>query len=232
MFDNHITDDSNRLSSMYLGDQINTDDGLSMSSPTFVQFEVTESSDSIEGIPTPQPHPISGDGDGIQWKPADKVVLFQPSPMLRAINEDGDHSGLLVYSRRPRRPTEEHKGRQVFEEFLAKASKPVPVVCPTPQTWPKATVKRTTPLPPRRSRRIANQPPDSTSGDIRSVSAVYRHLGFSVQGGTVSPRTRDNYTTFFSNPSSTDHVKALAALLGKDLPADCSVALVDPVPIV
>jgi hypothetical protein len=57
MLDDLAVETSIRLANLDLGGLITIDDGLSMSSPTLVQFKVTKTTDSFVGSPPPQPQP-------------------------------------------------------------------------------------------------------------------------------------------------------------------------------
>jgi hypothetical protein len=57
MLDDLAVETSIRLANLDLGGLITIDDGLSMSSPTLVQFKVTKTTDSSVGSPPPQPQP-------------------------------------------------------------------------------------------------------------------------------------------------------------------------------
>ena len=70
---------------------------------------------------------------------------------------------------------------------------------------------------PRRSRRIAKLPPDT---DFASAATVCRKLGLADEDGKISDETLNQYAKFYNHLLGRDHVAALSALFGWDVPED------------
>jgi hypothetical protein len=121
---------------------------------------------------------------------------------------------LIVYSRTPRRLEEP---TTPATEFIRKVTKKVDGLVPVPNI-PKRRTKAAGPETlPRRSRRITNLPPET---DIASASIVCRKLGLADEEGKISDDTLNRYAKFYNHLLGRDHVAALSALFGWDVPPE------------
>ena len=83
---------------------------------------------------------------------------------------------------------------------------------------PKGRTKTAGPVSlPRRSRRIAKLPPDT---DLASAATVCRKLGLADEEGKITEETLIRYAKFYNHLLGRDHVTALSALFGWDVPED------------
>ena len=83
---------------------------------------------------------------------------------------------------------------------------------------PKRRTKTAGPVSlPRRSRRIAKLPPDT---DLASAATVCRKLGLADEDGKITEDTLNRYAKFYNHLLGRDHVAALSALFGWDVPED------------
>lgn len=73
---------------------------------------------------------------------------------------------------------------------------------------------------PRRSRRIAKLPPELNH---QAAATICRQLGFTDANNNVTSASTEKYASFFDKPLSREHVTALAALLGKEVPENTQV---------
>ena len=122
-----------------------------------------------------------------------------------------DH--LIVYSRKPRRV----ETSSLAEEFLSKITKKVEALVPVPNI-PKRRAKTAGPVSmPRRSRRIAKLPPET---DTAAASIVCRKLGFANEEGRITVDALERYAKFYHDLLGRDHVAALSALFGWDVPPE------------
>jgi len=121
---------------------------------------------------------------------------------------------LIVYTRTPRKtaPTPTPAA-----EFISKVSKPVEALVPAPVVR-KRRAKTAGPVSlPRRSRRIAKLPPET---DRVSASTVCRKLGLTDEEGRISDEALDRYTKFYNHLLGQDHLAALSALFGWEVPPE------------
>lgn len=154
-----------------------------------------------------------------EWRPAEEVVPEEPSLDQVEMVEQGhaERSFNFVYSRRSRaQPQAEPQPPSPAANFINNITKPVRLVLPTPKPQRPRKQAATTSQEPRRSRRIAKLPPEIQH---HAAKTVCHQLGFS-DNRELSDDTMDKYAKFFCNPLSTEHVKALARLLGKNLPME------------
>lgn len=100
--------------------------------------------------------------------------------------------------------------------FLTNITKPVETVLQVPAA-PKRR-KKTLPsnFVPRRSRRVANLPPQV---DHKAASTVCRQLGFTEENTSGGIPPMEMYARVFDQPLNQNHLKALAALFGWNAPA-------------
>ena len=70
---------------------------------------------------------------------------------------------------------------------------------------------------PRRSRRLANLPPET---DHAAASTVCRKLGLTTEEGRISDECLDRYVKSYNNLLGRDDVAALSALFGWAVPIE------------
>ena len=120
----------------------------------------------------------------------------------------------IVYSRTTRKT---EKPTTPATEFIKKITKNVDALVPVPSI-PKRRTKTAGPVSlPRRSRRIAYLPPET---DYASASTVCRKLGLADEEGKITEETLIRYAKFYNHLLGRDHVTALSALFGWDVPED------------
>ncbi|KAG2641611.1 hypothetical protein PVAP13_2KG225800 [Panicum virgatum] len=119
---------------------------------------------------------------------------------------------LIVYSRRPRRLEDPTTPATVFFE---KITKKVDGLVPVPSIPKRRTKTAGLVSLPRRSRRIAKLPPDT---DLASAATVCRKLGLADEDGKITEDTLNRYAKFYNHLLGRDHVAALSALFGWDVP--------------
>lgn len=121
---------------------------------------------------------------------------------------------LVVYTRKPRR---RDSSNAEVSEFIQKISRPVQAIAPTPTTN-KRRQRTVGPVSmPRRSRRLANLPPES---DRISASTVCRKLGFASEEGRISDDALARYSKFYNHLLGRDNLAALSALFGWEVPSE------------
>lgn len=185
----------------------------------------------------------------IEWRPAEDVLPLElnhdeaTAPVNRR-----EVQPLLVYSRRRQQAQTEaadhnqhdaqapqNSNTVVFTtadaraEFIEQISWPVTNIL-TPEAQPRRhrrLQQAATTQAPRCSRGIAKLPPEYQQ---KAASTVCRQLGFvdQQQQRHLSDGTMAKYTEFFTKPLSREHVRALAALLGKELPPAESIQVESP----
>lgn len=216
----------------------------SVDSPTLVSFEVpptpvepgcmTDSSPCRHATPRLQPT------SPLAWFPAEDVLPLEPVVDPDAAVIETDVRPPLVYSRRRRAqpsaaasPSMPDPSAQAAlddapvhatpldppaQSFINQISRPLENLL-TPQVAPPRRRRQqpATTQAPRRSRRIAKLPPEAQQ---QAAVSVCCQLGFTndQQQRRLSDNTMDKYTEFFSKPLILEHVRALAALLGKEMP--------------
>lgn len=207
----------------------------SVISPTLMRFEVPAAtvsacvgSRSPAGVISP----------ALEWRPADEVLPREPSPDPVADDLGGDvrFKG-LTYARRARA----HEQSQVLSleddpvhqsspslaaAFIASVSKSVLSVLPTPVNKRGRRQEGIATEPPRRSRRIAKLPPEAHN---MAAASVCRTLGFEDARPEV---TMDKYQRFWANPLVRNHVQVVAAMMGKELPAESALPLPGAITVV
>lgn len=158
------------------------------------------------------PTSVNSHSSPIGWLPAEDVLsveLASNAGAMSMVRYNGS-----VYSRRPRiqmtpnvHPSEPDPP---MDTFLNNISKKLQVILPTPKTQKRQWWAAVTTQAPRRSRHIANLPPET---DHKAATSVCRSLGFSDD-------ELQKYTDFFSKPLNRGHVVALAKLIGKEVPSE------------
>ncbi|CAO2038112.1 unnamed protein product [Urochloa humidicola] len=124
---------------------------------------------------------------------------------------------LIVYSRRPRSDERSDEPTTPATVFIDKITKKVEAVVPVPGI-PKRRAKTAGPVSmPRRSRRIANLPPET---DFASASTICRKLGLADEEGKISEEALNRYAKFYNHLLSREDVAALSALFGWDVPLE------------
>ena len=145
-------------------------------------------------------------------------AMIMTTPVNQLVASELSHrilpDNLIVYTRKPRKREE---GSPKMTEFLNKIVKPVEAIVPAP-TIQKRRKKTAGPVSlPRRSRRIANLPPET---DRFSASTVCRKLGLTDDEGRISEEALERYSKFYNHLLGRDHVTALSALFGWDVPPE------------
>ena len=121
---------------------------------------------------------------------------------------------LIVYTSKP---WQQEACNTEVSEFIAKISKPVHALVPTPATK-KRRQKTMGPVSmPRCSRRLANLPPEP---DRASASTVCRKLGLTEEEGRISDETLARYSKFYNHCLGRDNLAALSALFGWEVPPE------------
>jgi hypothetical protein len=161
------------------------------------------------------PAPVTTAGVAVEVAPL--VPVTRSAPMTTVELEITPRilpDNLVVYSRTPRRREEP---TTPATEFIEKITKIVDALVPVPSI-PKRRAKTARPVSlPRRSRRIANLPPET---DFASASTVCRKLDLADEEGKISEETLIRYAKFYNHLLGRDHVVALSALFGWDVPAE------------
>ena len=121
---------------------------------------------------------------------------------------------LIVYNRRPRSLEEP---TSPATEFIEKITKKVDGLVPVPSIPKRRSKTAGLVSVPRRSCRIAKLPPDT---DFASAATVCRKLGLADEDGKISDETLNRYAKFYNHLLDRDHVAALSALFGWDVPED------------
>lgn len=121
-----------------------------------------------------------------------------------------------VYSRRKKAiVVEELMLSTPLQEFKDGLTKPTDELLPPPALIVKRRKMMPSNFKPRRSRRVAKFPPELGSD---AAAKVCRHLGFCDEHENISFRDASNYARLFHSTLSRDHVAALAALFGWEVP--------------
>lgn len=121
-----------------------------------------------------------------------------------------------VYSRRKKAiVVEEQILSTPLQEFKDGLTKPTDELLPPPALIVKRRKMMPSNFKPRRSRRVAKFPPELGSD---AAAKVCRHLGFCDEHENISFRDASNYARLFHSTLSRDHVAALAALFGWEVP--------------
>jgi len=125
---------------------------------------------------------------------------------------------MVVYTRTPRKTGQTiGPAPSPAADFISKVSKPVEVLVPVPAVQ-KRRAKTAGPISlPRRSRRIAKLPPES---DRASASLVCRKLGLTEEDGRISDEALYRYTKSYNHLLGQDHLAAVAALFGWEVPPE------------
>lgn len=101
--------------------------------------------------------------------------------------------------------------------FLDKITKPLSTALPAPATKRRRRQISVVSAPPRRSRRVAKLPPDFNNP---AAAALCRKLGFTSSNSQPSSEAMKKNQEFFGKPLSRDHIKAMASMLGKEVPEE------------
>ncbi|KAG2562776.1 hypothetical protein PVAP13_8KG201200 [Panicum virgatum] len=141
----------------------------------------------------------------------DHATTVTPGPALnqRVLPDD-----LITYTRASRR---QDNSNPAVMDFIGKVTKPVQALAPTP-TVHKRRRKTAGPVSlPRRSRRLANLPPEL---DRVSATKVCRKLGLADEDGRISDEALARYSKFYNHLLSSDHLAAVSALFGWEVPPE------------
>jgi len=120
---------------------------------------------------------------------------------------------LIVYSRTPRRRVETTPAA----EFIGRVTKKVNALVATPAVQKRRKKTQGPVTMPRRSRRLANLPPET---DRAAASTVCRKLGLTTEEGRISDECLDRYVKSYNNLLGRDDVAALSALFGWAVPTE------------
>ncbi|CAN6207644.1 unnamed protein product [Urochloa humidicola] len=192
--------------------------------------------DVLDGQP---PAPPETPPSRVTWRPAEEVLPAEIPVELNQITVPTTEAFKKVYARRPKAVV-----TQTIQDsspstplpttatgtFIEQVSKPVEPALPIP------TVKQQRRRqvyggtePPRRSRRIANLPPENQNP---AATSVCRELGFTDADSKVTPAMVEKYTVFFKTPLKRNDVKVLAAMLHKELPDELPVQASEAIMVV
>ncbi|CAN6338311.1 unnamed protein product [Urochloa humidicola] len=170
-------------------------------------------------------HPDALLSSPVTWRPAEEILLSVPmddGPGALTANREIR----MVYVRRPRE-TEQQTPLQLttppgtpttpttISYFIDKVTKEVDTALPVPNVKQRRRQAYVATELPRRSRRIANLPPEDHNP---AAVSVCRELGFTEDNSKVSAATVEKYRVFFKKPLQRNHVKVMATMLGKELP--------------
>lgn len=171
----------------------------------------------------------------VTWLPAEDVLPQVPPIGLDAGAIQGSsNQPTRVYTRRPRaamaaaaEPPSTQPAMEASrgglppthptQEFINLITKPLHNSHTTPRVQRRRRNQAATTQAPRRSWRIAKLPPEINQ---QAAVTVCRRLGFTDNQQGISEETMDKYKKFFNNPLSRNHVCALAALFGKEVPTE------------
>ncbi|CAN6323577.1 unnamed protein product [Urochloa humidicola] len=179
----------------------------------------------------PAPSPVT-------WRPAKDVLPAEPLTEPVAMRAGREVN--KVYFRWPRTNVQQDISQvpgsssstppphAASSTFIKNATKPLDSTLPIPPV--KQQQRRRHDCvgtePPRRSRRIANLPPENHNP---SAISVCRELGFTDENSKVSAANLEKYQVFFNTPLKRNDVKIMAAMLCKELPEDFPVQANDAV---
>ncbi|CAN6180302.1 unnamed protein product [Urochloa humidicola] len=197
------------------------------SPPGRVQVDAEDLSLASPAIPASPP---------ITWRPAEDVLPTELS--IGPVSVLADREITKVYARRQKMSVQQEI-QQLPEDaacdtatiqilpstppppaasasFIKNVTKPLDTTLPIPSV--KQQRRRHDYVgtePPRRSRRIANLPPENHNP---AATSVCRELGFTDEKSKVSAAMVEKYQEFFNTPLKRNDVKVMAAMLRKELP--------------
>ncbi|CAO2045655.1 unnamed protein product [Urochloa humidicola] len=180
--------------------------------------------DHTVGVSSPAAAPPAGNlPSSVTWRPAEEVLPadFSTEPIVETTSREVS----FVYSRKPRAsvqqtlqpPASPPKTPPAASTFIKNVTKPLDITLPLPAMKQQRRHNLVGTEPPRRSRRIANLPPETHNP---SATAVCRQLGFTDENSKVSAAMVDKYQVFFNSPLKRNDVKVMATMLHKELPED------------
>lgn len=152
-------------------------------------------------------HSIHATPDHPEGRRAGGYLTDRPDLGQRALPDN-----LIIYEQRNREAT-----TPTAAAFIKKISMPVDALVPAPVVQKRWKKSAGTASMPRRSRRLANLPPET---DRISASIVCRKLGMTDEEGRISDDALDRYTKSYHHLLSRDHICALSALFGWDVPPE------------
>ncbi|CAN6176425.1 unnamed protein product [Urochloa humidicola] len=159
----------------------------------------------------------------VTWRPAEEVLAadFIADPGLMAVSREP----YRVYARRPKLidqlpvQTTASPPRapppSVAASFIDQVTKPIDNALPVPTVKQRQRQIQVGTEPPRRSRRIANLPPENLNP---AATSVCRELGFTDENSKVTPAMVEKYEKFFKSPLERNHVKLMATMMNKEMP--------------
>jgi hypothetical protein len=167
---------------------------------------VTAPATKVDASPTPS----TNVGVTVEVGPLEIVATPVPdTPLNLAPRVWPDNTN--VYRRRRDEPA------TLASEFISAITKQVEAVVPVPNIPKRRTKTAGQVSMPRRSRRIANLPPETY---FPSTSMVCRKLGLADEDGKISDEALNRYANFYDHLLGRDHVAALSALFGWEIPTE------------
>ncbi|CAO2163824.1 unnamed protein product [Urochloa humidicola] len=170
--------------------------------------------------------PVGPPSSPVTWRPAEDVLPTEP--MTGSILMHAGKEISKVYARRPRinvhqeiqqvpgSPPCTPPAPAASSNFIKNVTKPLDTTLPIPTVrQQRRRHDYVGTEPPRRSRRIANLPPENHNP---SATSVCRELGFTDENSKVSAAMVEKNQVFFNTPLKRNDVKIMAAMLRKELP--------------
>lgn len=201
-------------------------DGLAATPPCTLPCSVSDHAVGTQaaGCIDPAPSPVA-------WLPAEEVLPVEAEEELAL-------SISRVYVRRQRRrddlimpqsqepavvPTAEPANTNISPPdqnavFISRVSRALDTALPVPAPSKRRRLTAAITAPPRRSRRIANLPPEVN----QAATSACKRLGFTGANSCPSKEEMDKYQEFFAKPLSREHIIALASMLGKEVPEEAA----------
>lgn len=167
----------------------------------------------------------------IVWRPAEEVlpvdVTAEPEVAAETTNSQ---SVSRVYIRKQRAlaladgpAPQQSTSSSPTEVFISNISKPLQAVLTTPVTKRSRIQAGVVTEPPRQSRRQAKLPPEVINP---AAASVCRQLGITNDRSDV---VMDKYQEFWAKPLIRNHAKAMASMLGKEMPENTVIPEAVPV---
>ncbi|CAO2148695.1 unnamed protein product [Urochloa humidicola] len=175
-----------------------------------------------------EPHVLSA-ASPVTWRPAEEVLPADFSVEPEAVTTSCTREISKVYARRPKAiiqqalqplesPPRTPPPPTASSTFIEKVVKPLDTALPIPTVkQPRRRQNCVGTEPPRRSRRIANLPPENHNP---AATSVCRELGFTEEDSKVSAAMVEKYQAFFNTPLKRNDVRVMAAMLHKELPEE------------
>ncbi|CAN6227693.1 unnamed protein product [Urochloa humidicola] len=165
--------------------------------------------------------PVHVAASPVNWRPAEEVLPAEPLTGYNLSREmtkvyarrlkQKDTEPPLVCASPPRTPAP----APTVSSFYEQITKTLDTALPIPMVKQRRRQVQIGTEPPRRSRRIANLPPENHNP---AATSVCRELGFTDENSKVTPAMVKKYEAFFKLPLERKHVKLMATMLHKELP--------------